>query len=58
MCREKLCFKQKCRPISTYEGCVLINQKVDYHLAHKINVINLKLFIKSKYHFINEKNAK
>jgi hypothetical protein len=41
MCREKLCFKQKCRPISTYEGCILINQKVDYHLAHKINVINL-----------------
>ena len=24
----------------------------------KINVKNFKLFIKSKYHFINEKNAK
>ncbi len=41
ICREKICDKQKYRLLSSYEGCYLINQKVDYHLADKINVINL-----------------
>ena len=37
MCREELCTRQKYRPISTQEGCAVINQKIDTHLTYKLN---------------------
>lgn len=37
MCREELCNRQKYRPISTQEGCAVINQKLDVHLTYKFN---------------------
>ena len=41
LCRYKIMKKTICRPISSYEGCFLINQKIDFHLTHKLNLINL-----------------
>lgn len=41
LCRKKIVNKFRCRYISNYEACWLINQKIDYHLTNKINIINL-----------------
>lgn len=39
MCREKIFNKTNLKPVSVYEGCYVINQKVNQHLSRNINTI-------------------
>ena len=39
MCREKIFNKTNLKSVSTYEGCYVINQKVNLHLSRNINTI-------------------
>lgn len=39
MCREKIFNKTNLKPVSVYEGCYVINSKVNQHLARSINTI-------------------
>ena len=39
MCREKIFNKSNLKSVSVYEGCYVINQKVNQHLSHNINNI-------------------
>jgi hypothetical protein len=39
MCRVKISNKSNLKQVSVYEGCYVINQKVDQHLSRNINTI-------------------
>jgi len=39
ICRKKLTNKLSLKPITTYEGCYIINQKVEQHLTHKLDYL-------------------
>lgn len=39
MCREKISNKSNLKQVSVYEGCYVINQKVEQHLSRNINTI-------------------